>query len=165
MVRNLQAPPGTDCCHPSGCECRFLHEGLTSLYMLQRAGISDLPGGSVKDSRPFRSASASKARPEEKASAVRLHPSWLAKQKQKEALVQAVPVGSKTVFSDDGQSVASKLTPAAVTGTSGVTSVGCKPQGVEKQTLHPSWLAKKAAASKEALLSSRPLANKTVFED
>lgn len=142
-----------------------MKEGLTSLCMLQRASIPELSGRSVQDPGPLRSASASKARPDGTAQAVRLHPSWLAKQKQKEALVQAVPVGSKTVFSDDGQPVASEPAPAAVTGTSGVLSVRCKPQGVQKQTLHPSWLAKKAAASREAQISSRPVATKTVFED
>lgn len=140
-------------------------EGLKSLYMLQRAGIPGSLGRSVQDPGPLRSASALKAQQVETAQPVCLHPSWLARQKQKEALVQAVPVGSKMVFSDDGQPVASRLAPAAVTGPSGVFPVRCKKQGVQNESLHPSWLAKKAAASKEAQLASRSGAIKTVFED
>ena len=142
-----------------------MKEGLTSLYMLQRAGIPELSGRSLRDPGPVRSASVSKAQADRTAQAVPLHPSWLAKQKQKEALVQAAPMGTKTVFSNDGQPVASERAPAAVTGTSGVLSVGCKQQNIRKQTLHPSWLAKKAAASREAQVSSRSVATKTVFED
>ena len=122
-------------------------------------------GRSVQDPGLLRSAAASKAQQVGTAQPARLHPSWLARQKQKEALVQAVPVGSKTVFSDDGQPVASELAPAAVSGTSRVLPVRCKQQGVQKETLHPSWVAKKAAASKEAQLAGRTVAVKTVFED
>ena len=135
------------------------------MYMLQRAGIPELSSRCVQAASPLRSASVSKTGQDETAQAVHLHPSWVAKKRQKQALVQAVPVGSKTVFSEEGQPVASKLAPAAVTGISCVPSVRCKQQVVQKQTLHPSWLAKKAAASKEAQLSSCLVATRTVFED
>ena len=138
---------------------------MTSLHMLQKTNPLGMAGRSVQNSRALERASAPKARQVETAQAEHVHPSWLAKQKQKEALIKAVPVGSKTVFSDDGHSVMSTLTPAVDAGTSRVVPARRKQQAVQSETLHPSWLAKKAAASKEAQLASRPLATKIVFDD
>lgn len=130
--------------------------------MLQRTGSSKTPARSLQ--APGSLQNASKVRHDEPAYAVRLHPSWLAKQKQKEALVKAVSVGSKTVFSDDGQPVASRPASAASIGACAVP-VRQKQQSVQKEVLHPSWLAKKAAASKQAQLAKSSAATKITFED
>ena len=71
------------------------------------------------------------------------------------------------MFSEDGQPVIPKPTPALDSKTSRVAAVKPKQQAVptQAQHLHPSWLAKKAAALKQAQLASCSVATKTVFED
>ena len=141
------------------------NDGLTSLHLLQRTGLPQVPARSVQAPGHLPNASVSKVQHDRPAQAVRLHPSWLAKQKQKEALTKTVSAGSKTVFSDDGQPVASRPASAASAGTSGVPLIKNKQQGVQKEVLHPSWLAKKAAASRQAQLASSSAATKITFED
>ena len=143
--------------------CTDMDEELTTLHMLQRTGLSEMPARIAHAPGP--NVSVSKVRHGESAQAVRLHPSWLAKQKQKEAFAKTVSAGSKTVFSNDGQPVASRPASAASAGTSGVPLIKHKQQGVQKQVLHPSWLAKKAAASRQAQLASSSAATKITFED
>ena len=104
------------------------------------------------------------------ASAVPVHPSWLAKQKQQQALVTAAPRGSKTVFSDDGQVVPSvaAVTAPKVSGrqpSAAVKPTAGKVHSAEAKNLHPSWLAKKAAAAKQAEFASTKTASKITFAD
>lgn len=137
--------------------------------MLQRRSVQEKVSRSIQS--PGATCRASSLQPQhDKTNQVALlHPSWSAKQKQKAELVKAIPLGSKTVFSDEGQSVKSKLKPAAAAdlGKSRLVPVKHKHQAVQTQAqnLHPSWLAKKAAASKQAQLASCSFATKTIFED
>lgn len=104
----------------------------------------------------------SKVQPVKPASAAHLHPSWSAKQKQKEAAAMAAPFGSKVVFEDDGQAVRSKAPPPGP--TTEVAPVKHSEKAAEADTLHPSWVAKKAAASKQIQLAQSAKASKITFD-
>ena len=80
----------------------------------------------------------------------------------------AAPLGSKTVFGDDGQVVASHQTPAAavkVPKAEVKKPAASKGSAVQAEILHPSWLAKRAAASKLAELANGKKASKITFDD
>ncbi|DBA95153.1 TPA: hypothetical protein ACH3X1_015706 [Trebouxia sp. C0004] len=103
-----------------------------------------------------------------------VHPSWLAKQKQKQALLTAAPQGSKTVFSDDGQVMASSAThsPAATLpkSASKAPAPALKPAAArltaaEAEGMHPSWIAKRVAVANQAELASGKKASKIIFDD
>ena len=123
-----------------------------------------MPVRSVQPPSLLQNESVSKARGDKSAQAVSLHPSWLAKQKQKEALATTDSAGSKTVVSDDGQPVAPRRASAASTDTSGAPPVRHKQQSEQKAMPHPPWLAKKAAASKQAQHASCSAATEITFE-
>lgn len=91
-----------------------------------------MPVRSVQPPSLLQNESVSKARGDKSAQAVSLHPSWLAKQKQKEALATTDSAGSKTVVSDDGQPVAPRRASAASTDTSGAPPVRHKQQSEQK---------------------------------
>lgn len=99
-----------------------------------------------------------------------LHPSWAAKQKQKQALLTAAPAGRKTVFNESGQSVTASLPDAKVPSVKLAKPAGQGPavnqKGTDKaEALHPSWAAKRAAAAQKVDFTSAPKAHKIVFED
>ena len=99
-----------------------------------------------------------------------LHPSWAAKQKQKQALLTAAPAGRKTVFSESDQSVVASVPHADVPPVKSAKPAGQRPavkrKGPDKaEALHPSWAAKRAAAAQKVDLTSAPTAHKIVFED
>lgn len=103
-----------------------------------------------------------------------VHPSWLAKQKQKQALLTAAPQGSKIVFSDDGQIVASSAAHSlALTLPKSVSKdqvAALKPAAArltaaEAKDMHPSWIAKRVAVAKQAELASGKKASKITFDD
>lgn len=105
-----------------------------------------------------------------------VHPSWLAikKQKQKQALLTAAPQGSRTVFSDDGQIMASSPahSPAAILpkSASKAPAAALKPAAArltaaEAKDMHPSWIAKRVAIAKQAELANGKKASKIVFDD
>lgn len=103
-----------------------------------------------------------------------VHPSWLAKQKQKQALLTAAPQGSKTVFSDDGQIIASSashsLAPTLPKSVSKDQVAALKPAAAsftaaEAKDMHPSWIAKRVAVAKQAELASGKKASKIIFDD
>lgn len=149
------------------CSVCCMEAGLTSLHTLQGAVPPAKDSNNRQSSNALGRGCGSQTQQTGTAQALPLHPSWAAKQRQKQALIQAVPVGSKTVFSDGGQPVMSKPTPGADLQASTVVPRRPKQQAMQTQTqhLHPSWLAKKAAASKQAQLASCSVATKTVFED
>ena len=103
-----------------------------------------------------------------------VHPSWLAKQKQKQVLLTAAPQGSKTVFSDDGQVMASSAAhrPAATLpkSASKAPAAALKPAAArltaaEAKDMHPSWIAKRVAVAKQAELANGKKASKIIFND
>ena len=100
-----------------------------------------------------------------------LHPSWAAKQQQKQVLLTAAPAGSKIVFNDNGQSEAPKLPFAAAQSAPIVrrpqSSSQLMPLKDESQSLHPSWVAKRAAAAaaQQAKSLAPQKAQKIVFDD
>ena len=99
-----------------------------------------------------------------------VHPSWLAKQKQKQALLTAAPQGSKTVFSDDGQIVAPSLALTLPKSVSKDQVTALKPaaarlKAAEAKDMHPSWIAKRVAVAKQAEVASGKKASKIIFDD
>ena len=93
-----------------------------------------------------------------------MHPSWQAKQQQKQAMLTAAPTGSKAVFAEDGQAV-STAAPAKALKMGTVSTASGKSQNVAAEKLHPSWDAKRNAALRQAELASRTHASKIVFAD
>ena len=93
-----------------------------------------------------------------------LHPSWAARQKQREAYAAATPSGNKIVFGDDRRPAASMQVPIL---SAGLVKPAVQPAAWQAETLHPSWLAKKAAASKQACDVDRlgSAASKVKFPD
>ena len=100
-----------------------------------------------------------------------LHPSWAAKQQQKQLLLSAAPAGSKIVFNDNGQSEALRLQSAAAQPAPSVkrphSSSHSLPTTDESRSLHPSWAAKRAAAAaaQQAKSMAPQRAQKVVFDD
>ena len=103
-----------------------------------------------------------------------VHPSWLAKQKQKQALLTAAPQGTKTVFRDDGQIMASSAahSPAAILpkSASKAPAAALKPAAArltvaEAKDMHPSWIAKRVAIAQQAELANGKKASRIVFDD
>ncbi|DBA71882.1 TPA: hypothetical protein ACH3X2_010929 [Trebouxia sp. C0005] len=103
-----------------------------------------------------------------------VHPSWLAKQKLKQVLLTAAPQGSKTIFSDDGQVIASSAahSPAATLpkSASKAPAAALKPAAArstaaEAKDMHPSWIAKRVAIAKQAELANGKKASKIIFDD
>ena len=105
-----------------------------------------------------------------------VHPSWLAikKQKQMQALLTAAPQGSRTVFSDDGQIMASSAAHSSAAilpkSASKAPAAALKPaaarlMAAEAKDMHPSWIAKRVAIAKQAELANGKKASKIVFDD
>lgn len=98
-----------------------------------------------------------------------LHPSWAAKQMQKQALLTAAPAGRKKVFSDNGQTVTEALSAAVPvkqpTSADAKSEPGGRARGSSTaEALHPSWAAKRAASAQKVDLTSAPKARKIVFD-
>ena len=99
-----------------------------------------------------------------------LHPSWQAKKRQQQVQATAMPLGSRKIFSDtdDSHAIASSVAPAKVLIVPGVGIKSMRTASVSTQhadKLHPSWVAKRAAALKQAELASSTRANKIVFDE
>ena len=92
------------------------------------------------------------AGPGQSQSQPQLHPSWAAKQKEKQGLLSATPAGSKTVFDDDAKPLDVQPKHAAA------------PPAKPSQKLHPSWEAKQKLAEKMKQLSSAT-GTKVRFDD
>ena len=94
-----------------------------------------------------------------------LHPSWAAKQKQKQAVLAAEPAGRKTVFSDDGQTVVEPFAARVLQPDASVRKAEASKQNKDRaEVLHPSWAAKRAAAAQKVDLACAPRAQKIVFD-
>ena len=130
------------CCLPS----YELLLTLRSLMLPYLFGVSGLQVGTPQESTPSRPAP--RFKPERKAprdeagsgqsqSQPHLHPSWAAKQKEKQGLLSATPAGSKTVFDDDAKPL--NVQPKHV----------ATPPAKPSQKLHPSWEAKLAEKMKQ----------------
>ena len=82
------------------------------------------------------------AGPRQSQSQPQLHPSWAAKQKEKQGLLSATPAGNKTIFDDDAKPLDVQTKHAAA------------PPAKPSQKLHPSWEAKQKLAEKMKRLPS-----------
>ena len=94
-------------------------------------------------------------------SAAVLHPSWVAKQKQKKADLAASAVNQKCAFGDDGRPVVSVQSPAVAARV----LKSSKPASLQAEGRHPSWLAKRAATFQQSQFLSNTSQNKIKFED
>lgn len=149
---------------------------LTTLvdHLLQHFKSSVAAAAAPAAQKAFKPSSLSRNMPTQRASDLSaqqksLHPSWAAKQKQKQALLTAAPAGRKTVFNESGQSLTVSLPDAEVPPGKLAKSAGQAPAVKQKadkaEALHPSWAAKRAAAAHKVDLTSAPTAHKIVFED
>ena len=130
------------------------------LLLLQKSFASNAPLGHRGVSRP----AAKRPKTEQLSQSEQMHPSWQAKQKQKQAMLTAAPTGSKTVFAEDGLAV-STAAPAKAVKTGTGNAVNSSKQQLVSEKLHPSWDAKRNAALWQNELASRTHASKIVFED
>lgn len=89
-------------------------------------------------------------------------------QKQKQALLTSAPTGRKTVFSDNGQTVTAAPSAAAAEQQLGAAArklPAAKPGRSTAEALHPSWAAKRAAASQKLDLTTAATGTKIVFDE
>ena len=140
----------------------WIPNGLLSLCVVQRKqGFAGSPGRLEQNPNAFGQEKSSKGHQVEKLSAANVHPSWVAKRKQKRAFLAASSVCQKCVFGDDDRPVMSVQAPAVAARV----LKSSKPASLPAEDLHPSWLAKRAAAFQQAQVPNITSQSKIRFED
>ena len=144
------------CLNP--CELLLI---LGSPYRLRlpHCGVSGLQVGAPQESIQSKSAARFRAErkgerkevgPGQSQTQPQLHPSWAAKQTEKQGLLSATPAGIKTIFDDDAKPLDIHPKHAAA------------PPAKPSQKLHPSWEAKQKLAEQ---MKQLPSATKVRFDD
>ena len=148
-------------CCLSACELLLTPSSPYQAGKRHSCGVPGLQVGAPQESVPSRPAPRFKTEPnaarqeagdEQSQSQPQLHPSWAAKQKEKQGLLSATPAGSKTVFNDDAKPLDIQPKHASA------------PPAKPSQKLHPSWEAKQKLAEKLKQLPS-PTGTKLRFDD